>query len=216
MDDSEPTFSTEPSSSAMRARAFTCVFTRSCQSMAVFAAALMVFPPRAMLTAGITRETSPARCPAACGAAQTSPGVAIRNESNNASPKVYGDFVFIEDSPNLAVCIYRSDWGTSPVNAKQGAYAYSLYALVGTRLWRRSIAKMKQRRCHVIMLLPPAGKVFDSGEDLAQELSGRRAPVGFAKLLQPFDSELIPFVIECIRHPIRAEEHGIARLQAQG
>src|SRR6266851_2219345 len=52
MDDSDPTFSTDPSSSAMRARAFTCVFTRSCQSTAVFAEAVMVFPLRAMLTAG--------------------------------------------------------------------------------------------------------------------------------------------------------------------
>src|SRR4029077_17903983 len=102
MDDSEPTFSTEPSSSAMRARAFTCVFTRSCQSTAVFAEAAMVFPLRAMLTAGITRETAPARSPAAWGAAQTSAGIEIRNESHKASPKAYGDFVFIEDSPGFA------------------------------------------------------------------------------------------------------------------
>src|SRR6266481_5576942 len=100
MDDSEPTFSTEPSSSAMRARAFTCVFTRSCQSTAVFAEAVMVFPLRAMFTAGITRETSPARCPVAWGAAQTSAGIEIRNESHKASPKAYEDFVFIEDSPD--------------------------------------------------------------------------------------------------------------------
>src|SRR4029077_3236521 len=106
MDDSEPTFSTEPSSSAMRARAFTCVFTRSCQSTAVFAEAVMVFPLRAMLTAGITRETSPARCPAAWGAAQTFAGIAIRIESRSASPQAYGDFVFIKDSPGLhPVCI---------------------------------------------------------------------------------------------------------------
>src|ERR1700687_163196 len=70
MDDSEPTFSTEPSSTAMRAR-------------------------------GFTRETSPAPCPAACGAAQTSAGIEIRNESNMGNPKAYGDFVFIEDSPSL-------------------------------------------------------------------------------------------------------------------
>src|SRR6267378_4751618 len=108
MDDSDPTFSTDPSSSAMRARSFTCVFTRSCQSMAVFADAVMVFPLRAMLTAGITRETSPARCPAAWGAAETSAGVAIRIESNSASPKAHGDFVFIEDSPDLAASVYRS------------------------------------------------------------------------------------------------------------
>src|SRR6266852_8008584 len=101
MDDSEPTFSTEPSSSAMRARAFTWVFTRSCQSTGVFADAVMVFPLRAMFTAGITRETSPARCPADWGAAQTSAGIEIRNDSNRASPKAYGDVVFIEDSPGL-------------------------------------------------------------------------------------------------------------------
>src|SRR6267143_1523377 len=101
MDDSQPTFSTEPSSSAMRARAFTRVFTRSCQSTAVFAEAVIVFPLRAMFTAGITRETSPARCPAAWGAAQTSAGIEIRNESNTAIPKAYGDFVFIEDSPGF-------------------------------------------------------------------------------------------------------------------
>src|SRR5712692_5017750 len=110
MDDSEPTFSTEPSSSAMRARAFTWVFTRSCQSTAVFADAVMVFPPRAMFTAGITRETSPARSPAAWGAAQTSAGMEIRNESSKASPKACGDFVFIEDSPGSTACIYRTYW----------------------------------------------------------------------------------------------------------
>src|SRR5260370_6152647 len=101
MDDSEPTSSTEPSSSAMRARAFTWVFTRSCQSTGVFAEALMVFPVRAMLTAGITRETSPARCPAACGAAHTSAGIDMRSDKSKASPKAYGDFVFIQDSPEF-------------------------------------------------------------------------------------------------------------------
>src|SRR5690349_13145308 len=100
MDDSEPTLSTEPSSNEMRARAFAWVFTRSCQSTAVFAEAGMVFPLRAMLTAGITRETSPARCPAACGAAQTSAGIEMRKESSSASPKAYGDFIFIKDSPH--------------------------------------------------------------------------------------------------------------------
>src|SRR5437016_9386396 len=114
MDDSEPTFSTEPSSSAMRARAFTWVFTRSSQSTAVFADALMVFPLRAMFTSGITRETSPARCPAGWGAAQMSAGIAIRDDNNRASPKAYGDFVFIEDSPGFAACIYRSYSGEHP------------------------------------------------------------------------------------------------------
>src|SRR6266550_7335650 len=100
MDDSEPTFSTNRRP-ARGARALACVFTRSCQSTAVFAEAVMVFPLRAMFTAGITRETSPARCPAAWGAAQTSAGIAMRNDSNRASPKAYGDFVFIEDSPGV-------------------------------------------------------------------------------------------------------------------
>src|SRR2546421_6665350 len=108
MDDSEPTFSTEPSSSARRARALACVFTRSCQSTAVFAEAVMVFPLRAMFTAGITRETSPARCPADWGAAQMSAGIEIRNDSNRVGAKAYGDFVFIEDSPDFTACIYRS------------------------------------------------------------------------------------------------------------
>src|SRR5258705_9085341 len=106
MDESEPTFSTEPSSSAIRARAFTWVFIRSCQSMAVFADAVMVFPLRAMFTVGITRETSPARWPAAWGAVQTSAGVEMRSESDRASPKAYGDFVFIEDSFGFTMYVY--------------------------------------------------------------------------------------------------------------
>src|SRR5437773_1593050 len=91
MDDSEPTLNTEPSSSAMRARAFTWVLTRSSQSTEVFADAVMVFPLRAIFTAGITRETSPARCTADWGAAQTSIGIAISNESSKASPKANAD-----------------------------------------------------------------------------------------------------------------------------
>src|SRR5260221_6117015 len=108
MDDSEPTFSTEPSSSAIRARAFTWVFTRSCQSTVVFADAVMVFPLRAMLTAGIMRETSPARWLAAWGAAQTSAGIEIRSESDRASPKAYADFVFIQDPSCSTTYIYCS------------------------------------------------------------------------------------------------------------
>src|SRR6266436_3006533 len=133
MDDSEPTFSTEPSSRAMRARAFTCVFTRSCQSTGVFAEALMVFPLRAMLTAGITRETSPARCPAAWGAAHTSAGIDIKNEINRASPKAYGDFVFIEDSPEFTGCIYCS-YGRKPAVSTPAPipFSYSLLAMVST------------------------------------------------------------------------------------
>src|SRR6266576_294925 len=101
MDDSEPTLNTEPSSSAMRARAFTWVLTRSSQSTEVFADAVMVFPLRAIFTTGITRETSPARCTADWGAAQTSVGIATSNESSKASPKANRDFIFIEDSPGF-------------------------------------------------------------------------------------------------------------------
>src|ERR1700687_4967408 len=134
MDDSEPTFSTEPSSSAMRARAFTCVFTRSSQSTAVFVEAVMVFPLRAMFTAGITRETSPARCPAAWGEAQTSAGTEIKNESHKASPKACGDFVFIEDSPGFAACIYCNYWRAPDLSTPNGErFAHSLHAFVSTR-----------------------------------------------------------------------------------
>src|SRR5205814_10641902 len=58
---SDLTLSTEPSSSAIRARAFTWVFTMSSQFTTVFAAAEMVLALRAMFTAGMMRETSPAR-----------------------------------------------------------------------------------------------------------------------------------------------------------
>jgi hypothetical protein len=62
-----------------------------------------------MFTAGITRDTSPARCPADWGAAEISAGIEIRNESNIAGPKAYGDFVFIEDSPDFTIYIYRME-----------------------------------------------------------------------------------------------------------
>src|SRR5260370_9658680 len=55
----------------------------------------MDFDPRSMLTAGIRRETSPARCPAPCGAAKASAGIASRSESETARPRAQGDFVFI-------------------------------------------------------------------------------------------------------------------------
>jgi hypothetical protein len=50
-----------------------------------------------MLTAGINRETSPARCPDVWGVAHVSAGITSTNESNTA--RAVGDFVFIEDSP---------------------------------------------------------------------------------------------------------------------
>src|SRR2546429_5212548 len=83
MEESEPTLSTEPSSSAMRARALTWVFTRSCQFTTVLAAAGMVLPLRARFTAGITRETSPARGPVPAGAAELSQGIATSQESRS-------------------------------------------------------------------------------------------------------------------------------------
>src|SRR5260370_9314645 len=215
MDDSEPTFSTEPSSSAMRARAFTWVFTRSCQSTGVFAEALMVLPLRPMLTAGITRETSPARCPAAWGAAQTSAGIDIRSESNRASPKAYGDFVFIEDSPEFTDCTYCSYWRMPDLSTPNpNPFAYPLPAPFNRGPRPRSSAKMKQRRGHIVMLFPPAGKTFYRGEEPAQQFRGRSEPLGAAEILQPLSSELLSVAVKCVRNPIRAEEHRIARLQS--
>src|SRR5450759_444197 len=95
MEDCEPTFNTEPSSSAMRARPLTWVLTRSCQSTTDLAEAVKVFEPRAMLTAGITRATSPARELEDCGAASTSPGTAIQNEISSAKTNADGELVFI-------------------------------------------------------------------------------------------------------------------------
>src|SRR5207244_13561595 len=95
MEESEPTLSTEPSSSAMRARALTWVFTRSCQFTTVLAAAGMVLPLRARFTAGITRETSPARGPVPAGAAELSQGIATRQESSIAKAMAHGDLLII-------------------------------------------------------------------------------------------------------------------------
>src|SRR5437016_1989725 len=97
MEESEPTLSTEPSSSAMRARALTWVFTRSCQFTTVLAAAGMVLPLRARFTAGITRETSPARgpVPVPAGAAELSQGIATSQESSIAKAMAHGDFLII-------------------------------------------------------------------------------------------------------------------------
>src|SRR5271169_767533 len=217
MEDSEPTFSTEPSSSAMRARAFTWVFTRSCQSTAVFAEAVMVFPLRAMLTAGITRETSPARCPAVCGAAQMSAGIAIRSESITASPKADGDFVFIEGSPGRTSCIYRSYCRALRLSTPNGMpFAHSLHALVSTPQESRSTAELKDCRSHVVVLFPAAGELFDRGEDAAQQFPGRDGPMRIAKFLQPLDSKLFTVAVKGVGNSIRAEKHRIAGLQWQG
>src|SRR4029077_8533889 len=208
MDDSDPTFSTDPSSSAIRARAFTWVFTRSCQSTAVLADAAMVFPLRAILTAGITRETSPARCPAACGPAQTSAGIEMRRDSDKASPKAYGDFVFIKDSPRFIDCIYRSYWRARDLSTQsEGRFAHSLYAFVGTCRRSGSVTKMKQRRSHIVMLLPPTGKTIHGGENPSKQLGWRIRPLRLANSLQPLDSELFANAIKRVRDAVRAEEH---------
>src|SRR5205823_12562910 len=92
----------------MRTRALTCVFTRSCQFTAVFAAAGMVLPLRAMFAAGMNRDTSPACCPAACGAAQLLPGMAINQESRTATPRAHGDFFVIFRLSSRAHPVYLS------------------------------------------------------------------------------------------------------------
>src|SRR5258708_22440807 len=168
MDDSERTFSSEPSSSAMRARAFAWVFTRSCQSTGVFAEAAIVFPLRAMLTAGITRETSPARCPAAWGAAQLSAGIAIRIESNSASPKADGDFVFIKDSPGFTTVSIVVTGGRHKCQRQTGRLLPTLYML----LWAHSAdipstPKLKYCTAHLVISSPPAAKLFHSAKNPA-------------------------------------------------
>jgi hypothetical protein len=67
----------------------------------------MLFAPRAMLTAGITRETSPARC-GVSGEAKISFGLHSSADKQNAITQACGDFiVFIADSPGLiAVTIF--------------------------------------------------------------------------------------------------------------
>src|SRR5262245_31083866 len=127
MEESEPTLSTDPSSSAIRARAFTWVFTRSCQFTAVFAAAVIVFPLRAMFTAGITRDTSPARCPAACGSAQILEGIATKQERNTATPRTHGDFFFILDSPKDTKAISCCYWRSGNVSIPAEKLLSSLY-----------------------------------------------------------------------------------------
>src|SRR5438445_6322464 len=102
MDESDPTFNTDPSSRATRARALACVFTTSNQSTTVFADAEIVFAPRAILTAGITRETSPALWPGVSGAARVSLGMHSSADKLNAKTQACGDFIFfIEGSPEL-------------------------------------------------------------------------------------------------------------------
>jgi hypothetical protein len=55
----------------------------------------MDLEPRAMLTAGITREISPARWSAGAGVAQRSPGTAIAYDIMQTRAMKNGDFVFI-------------------------------------------------------------------------------------------------------------------------
>src|SRR5262249_52296068 len=91
--------STDPSSSAMRARPLTCVFTRSFQFTADFGDAVMFLEPRAMLTAGMTRETSPARSVPLWGSAETTGDVIRQTDTSMARPQTCEDFVFIKGSP---------------------------------------------------------------------------------------------------------------------
>jgi len=115
----------------------------------------MVFPLRAMLTAGITRETSPARCPAAWGAAHTSAGIEIKSESDKASPNAHGDFVFIEDSPDFTACIYRSYWRGSNMSTQSAEpFAHSLHALVNTRRGASLNRRNERARRHIVMAAP--------------------------------------------------------------
>src|SRR4029077_4161094 len=95
MEDSDPTFSTDPSSSAMRARALACVLTTSSQSTTVFAEALIVLEPRAIFTVGITRETSPARWPGVSAATASSPRMQRHAHIGHTRRQGYGDFLFI-------------------------------------------------------------------------------------------------------------------------
>jgi hypothetical protein len=74
------------------------VFTTSCQSTIVFGEAVKDFDPRAIFTAGMTRDTSPALCPVVCGSAKTSNGIAITIAKTQASATARDGFVFIEDS----------------------------------------------------------------------------------------------------------------------
>src|SRR5215470_68606 len=79
----------------MRARPLVWVLTTSSQSTAVLLEAWMLFWPRAMLTAGIMRETSPARWPALCGSAAAPPGTHSNSDNRNADRRTRGEFVFI-------------------------------------------------------------------------------------------------------------------------
>src|SRR5215470_16540161 len=79
----------------MRARPLVWVLTTSSQSTAVLLEAWMLFWPRAMLTAGIMRETSPARWPALCGSAAAPPGEHSNSDNRNADRRTRGEFVFI-------------------------------------------------------------------------------------------------------------------------
>src|SRR5437879_3978266 len=98
-----------------------------------------------------------------------SAGIETSNDSNAASPEAYGDFVFIEDSPDFKPCIYRSYWRAPDLSTPNGEpFAHSVHAFVSTRRRHHSTAKMKQCRSHIVMLFPPAGKTHDSDKDPAQ------------------------------------------------
>jgi hypothetical protein len=61
-----------------------------------------------MFTAGMTRETSPARTAADGDCANRSKGIAIETARTQASAAIPGDFVFIEDSSGKRNAIFLS------------------------------------------------------------------------------------------------------------
>jgi len=65
----------------MRARAFTWVLTRSCQFTTDFGEAVMDFGPRAMLTAGISRENFSSALTALAALPEWSAGIASRTRT---------------------------------------------------------------------------------------------------------------------------------------
>src|SRR2546427_13146647 len=73
---------------------------------------------------------------------------------------------------------------------------------------------MKHCRSHVVVLLLPLREILNRLKDAAEQIGRRIGPRRGAEFLQPLDSELFSAAVKCIRNPIRAEEHRIARTQA--
>jgi hypothetical protein len=110
-----------------------------------------------MLTAGITRETSPARC-GVSGEAIISFGLHSSADKQNAIAQAYGDFiVFIEDSPELiAVTIFVT--GAPPHCQFEFPRTFPARYLIPCVIARLLFRQIPQyRRPSVILLWPPAG-----------------------------------------------------------